>query len=71
MPEAQQIEQSPTCDRSLREEMPPPWTALPEEVFSCLESARMLYRVYQLRLAREAAGGRNRMGGESSSREGA
>ncbi len=51
------------------EAVPPLWTTLPEEIASCLESAKVLYHVCQLQAAREADARRSRMGGGRASRE--
>ena len=45
------------CGWRLCEAMPPPWTALPEEILSCLESAKVLYSVCQLQAIRAGRSG--------------
>ena len=64
MPETRLCESSSPC-----EAVPPLWTTLPEEIASCLESAKVLYRVCQLQAAREADARRSRTGGGRAPRK--
>ena len=64
MPDSFPCVPSRPCGRRLREAMPPPWTALPEEIISRLESAKVLYGVCQLLAVRETASRHGRTGGD-------